>query len=1373
MPPRRALSSDHSPVTAVARGTGKSLPASASVSASRSATGSPPPQTTTNTGSPPATHATKRRKIRKGTHSCWACKRKKIRCTFSAPDGTPLDPDEIGDAEAFAGLVCDGCRRRRTPCVSQDLPETTALSAAANHSRHVDDRLGRMEALVEMLVKNQQQQAQQQQHQQYQVLKSSTGRGPSHGSPSTTSTMTSATSPSSSRHRRRQADDEFEREEEGGPDTIGPQRHEPPAAQRHHGINNIPPPETMVSMREGYLAISRTGITTPTDAEEQRATPTTYTTWFGHERGTVMGEEEQPGTMPPKLTGPATPASTASTTATRVGSGSQAGAAGSDADATEGAEADSQSTNNTSKIGGGRGGPSSTQTIAGVPTQNNPNLDAPNATTRAIRAASHMHDEYVRRYNTLAAAWPSPEDLALILDALATPVRSGLHKVLVYTPFSAVLAAQTPPVSRDAASTVLFLPPLGSHLVLVAQKLLMLASFLQHLHPQFDPALRRLKVPHREIMQRAVCATNTVVTGNDSLIGSLEGVQCLVMQGVIQSNQGNLRRAWLAFRRAMTMGQLMGLQRGFPAATIKSIDPGTQQPIVPQCLWFRIVYADRYLSLMLGLPQGAPGDPAVLHPSYGKGALKTLSHNGTQKQIDIPPPPIPASLEGDEAGTAAYISLYKDLRRIEEAHAVIVGRIIERNEAWRGEDDEGKGCGGMNACDVDDSYSDITNVLSTQSIDLALQRASRNMPAQWWLTPQINEWDGDGTTVFMQTQRLVDQLFHYHLLTQLHLPYMLRRGTDTTAKSAAAAVAEETAAVAAEAANASVSGAVPEEAVAGTTMDRSTAHLLRGNGDNIPTSLPPGFTRQDSNSAVAAAVSGIPLNASGNGNANGMGGSAGSVDKYAYSKITCVSASREVLTRFLSLRSFKQVTFFCRCIDFFALLASMTLCLAHLDSHRNEQQQNQMVANDFLAHQRLSDRGMMERVLESMDEMARLNEDDALSAKSAAFLRRMLDVELDASLAVAASLGCQDAQATLRARANEAPDDLRVWVPFLGTIRINKEGILRVNGNECSLVLSSEAKNNNPGGRANGTTNPDNGVNCVIGGPNTENQAKQRQQRQEEQLQKEMQEQQQQQEEQQRQEQERQRQERQQQQQQQFQQQFQMQQQQQQQQSPYLQNGPTLSSLESLLPAVASNPTFNPELIATYPNYSAGETPVVNPLTGLAMVPSWSSVGPLGTTANQPLLFLPNSDPQSSNYMFYTNVADNNANTPTISSTTQGGNFIPSSVATDGSNTGVGGSADDWTLQGVDFAFFENLLMHGGLGDLSSGQTTATNNGSNNGGNSNNNNASMSRTNSNTADTATDKDTPMADSNTTGNVEDDGDNIPISAERRAGHWTWP
>jgi hypothetical protein len=69
----------------------------------------------------------KMRKVRKGTQSCWECKRRKIRCIFTSSN------------EA----VCESCKRRATKCIGQELPDEQSLG--------VEQRLDRMEAILEQM----------------------------------------------------------------------------------------------------------------------------------------------------------------------------------------------------------------------------------------------------------------------------------------------------------------------------------------------------------------------------------------------------------------------------------------------------------------------------------------------------------------------------------------------------------------------------------------------------------------------------------------------------------------------------------------------------------------------------------------------------------------------------------------------------------------------------------------------------------------------------------------------------------------------------------------------------------------------------------------------------------------------------------------------------------------------------------------------------------------------------------------------------------------------------------------------------------------------------------------------------------------------
>ena len=76
----------------------------------------------------------KRRRLRKGTRSCWNCKRRKVKCTFkSATDD-----------------VCIACHHRGTGCVGQERPEEE--SHAEDTRGLLFERVVRVEALLEDLV---------------------------------------------------------------------------------------------------------------------------------------------------------------------------------------------------------------------------------------------------------------------------------------------------------------------------------------------------------------------------------------------------------------------------------------------------------------------------------------------------------------------------------------------------------------------------------------------------------------------------------------------------------------------------------------------------------------------------------------------------------------------------------------------------------------------------------------------------------------------------------------------------------------------------------------------------------------------------------------------------------------------------------------------------------------------------------------------------------------------------------------------------------------------------------------------------------------------------------------------------------------------
>ena len=96
----------------------------------------------------------------------------------------------------------------------------------------------------------------------------------------------------------------------------------------------------------------------------------------------------------------------------------------------------------------------------------------------------------------------------------------------------------------------------------MARTMLIFAALMQ----QFDASRKvidGLSEPLRVIMKRLADAAINLVCTNEELLGSTEGIECIVLEGLFQYSGGNMRRAWLAFRRALMAGQLMGESRSF------------------------------------------------------------------------------------------------------------------------------------------------------------------------------------------------------------------------------------------------------------------------------------------------------------------------------------------------------------------------------------------------------------------------------------------------------------------------------------------------------------------------------------------------------------------------------------------------------------------------------------------------------------------------------------------------------------------------------------------------------------------------------------------------------------------------------------------
>ncbi|KAI9043638.1 fungal specific transcription factor domain-containing protein [Aspergillus affinis] len=147
----------------------------------------------------------------------------------------------------------------------------------------------------------------------------------------------------------------------------------------------------------------------------------------------------------------------------------------------------------------------------------------------------------------------------------------------------------------------------NKHPVAIAKALLWITICLQQLPPSFDISSLDLARPSKEFIEQCVSVTTTLVCSHDSLVRNVDGLECLVLQAIFHNNNGKLRRAWLCYRNALNVAQLLGLHRPMAQERNGHLSRGKK-------IWRHILFADRYLSLMLGMCHGT-FDAALDNPT--------------------------------------------------------------------------------------------------------------------------------------------------------------------------------------------------------------------------------------------------------------------------------------------------------------------------------------------------------------------------------------------------------------------------------------------------------------------------------------------------------------------------------------------------------------------------------------------------------------------------------------------------------------------------------------------------------------------------------------------------------------------------------------
>lgn len=301
----------------------------------------------------------------------------------------------------------------------------------------------------------------------------------------------------------------------------------------------------------------------------------------------------------------------------------------------------------------------------------------------------------------LLSSLPSQNDIEIVLKKVKRV------SLMVYQCKFKARSSPQPKVFGENTHLINLLEP-ESHPVLLARKMILLAAALQYFPPS-EP-IPGLSESHRCIMDRLVESATKMVTTNDAFLGTMESLECIIYEGFYHVDAGNIRRAWIVFRRAIMAAQLMGLHRS-DNHPVKTLEP--DYTLEPQMIWLTIVQMESTLSVLLGLPSS----------NVAPSITRLAQVNDSISEDDIP------------------------ILQIR-----VLSGIIERN---------GLAIFSQEALDM------------TRDIDQQMIKIAERLPASFWRPIVYTGFKIDSEEALWESKRGWEHMCHYNLLSQLHLPYML------------------------------------------------------------------------------------------------------------------------------------------------------------------------------------------------------------------------------------------------------------------------------------------------------------------------------------------------------------------------------------------------------------------------------------------------------------------------------------------------------------------------------------------------------------------------------------------------------------------------
>lgn len=209
----------------------------------------------------------------------------------------------------------------------------------------------------------------------------------------------------------------------------------------------------------------------------------------------------------------------------------------------------------------------------------------------------------------------------------------------------------------------------------VGKIMLCIALGVHQLPPYFDWSRLSIKESPEALMDRFVSTVDRLISSDEEIAATIEGIECMVLEAKWQVNMGRPRKAWLLNHKAIAYAQLIGLHR-IPNQVPEKADATFTRRLN---VWTHLITGDRWLAMMMGLPYTIP--ESLCTP--------TLEMAKTQTKGEV---------------TESYIL----------AMCQMIGRMIDRNQNPTAA-----------------TYSD------TLSMDQQLEDIRGRTDASWWTTDRM------------------------------------------------------------------------------------------------------------------------------------------------------------------------------------------------------------------------------------------------------------------------------------------------------------------------------------------------------------------------------------------------------------------------------------------------------------------------------------------------------------------------------------------------------------------------------------------------------------------------------------------------------------